>query len=64
MSNTDFIQTCASRCTLTIEQLSERIDQAEARKGSVAVATPAGYPDYWLSLKGANEVLAELFLQQ
>ena len=63
MSNSDFIQTCASRCNLTVEQLSSRIEQAEARGGSVAVATPDGYPDYWLSVKTGNEVLAELFIQ-
>lgn len=67
MSNEAFIQTCASRCTLTIEQLSERIERAELNEHlgtSISVSTPDGYPDYWLTIKTANKVLEELFLSQ
>lgn len=51
----------AKRCSLDVEQLSERIETVRRQRGG-HLRVPAGSESYWLSLDTAEQLLAELYL--
>jgi hypothetical protein len=70
MTPAERIKYMAGHCGLTVEELSARIDSAKGESISVPSTVQHANMEkgtrlpFWISIATANEVLAELFLQQ